>query len=170
MIRSYLIAAALLGMLGVAAGTFGAHGLGKMLNWKQGPQPGDTEFVSTEKTNRIEQLHANFNTGVRYHMYHALALLAVAWMGGQSKDYQTRLPKLAAWAFIIGIVLFSGSLYVLAITDQRWLGMITPIGGTSFLIGWAMLAFAGLKMNKPRAQTGGEPDSDREGEAPAEPQ
>ena len=79
-----------------------------------------------------------FETGVRYHMYHALALVAVGWA-------TTRWPAgavvVAGWLFCAGTVIFSGSLYVLSVTGQRWLGAITPLGGLAFLVGWLALAW-----------------------------
>src|SRR5262249_59735073 len=83
---------------------------------------------------------AVFQTGVQYHMYHALALLAVGLMAGPSPT--SRAGGVAAWAFLIGVVLFSGSLYVLALSGVRWLGAITPFGGVAMLVGWAALAVA----------------------------
>jgi len=80
-----------------------------------------------------------FEVGVRYQMYHALALLAVGSVAG-------RLPAgavaAAGWLFVAGTVLFSGSLYALALTGHRWLGAVTPLGGAAFLAGWAALAWA----------------------------
>jgi uncharacterized membrane protein YgdD (TMEM256/DUF423 family) len=80
-----------------------------------------------------------FEVGVRYQMYHAFGLIAVAWAS-------TRWPEAnlnaAGWAFIVGIVIFSGSLYLLSITDTRWLGAITPIGGLAFLVGWAIMIWS----------------------------
>jgi uncharacterized membrane protein YgdD (TMEM256/DUF423 family) len=80
-----------------------------------------------------------FEIGVRYQMYHALALLVV----GAVAD---RLPggavAAAGWLFVAGTVVFSGSLYVLALTGQRWLGAVTPLGGVAFLAGWAVLVWA----------------------------
>jgi uncharacterized membrane protein YgdD (TMEM256/DUF423 family) len=82
---------------------------------------------------------ATFETGARYHMYHALALLAVAWA-------VTRWPgawaSAAGWLFVAGTVLFSGSLYLLAVTGVRALGAITPLGGLAFILGWLALAWA----------------------------
>ncbi len=117
----WLLLAAINGFLAVAAGAFGAHGLqGKL----------DTAA-----------LHV-FETAARYHMYHALAMGLAAVL--------SRPPRLAGAAsaaalFLAGIVLFSGSLYVLALTGQRWLGMVTPAGGAAFLAGWAMLGYAALR-------------------------
>ena len=82
---------------------------------------------------------AVFETGVRYHMYHALALVATALVMGRSSG---RLIVAAGWLFTVGIVLFSGSLYLLAFTGVTVLGAITPVGGVAFLLGWACLAFA----------------------------
>jgi uncharacterized membrane protein YgdD (TMEM256/DUF423 family) len=84
-------------------------------------------------------LLAVFETGVRYQMYHALALLAVAW---GVERWASGAAVAAGWAFVAGIVVFSGSLYVLALSGVRWLGAVTPIGGVAFLAGWALLAWA----------------------------
>lgn len=81
---------------------------------------------------------AVFETGVRYHMYHVFALLIVAAAIGQMGS--ARLLVTAGWSFVAGIILFSGSLYVLALSGVGILGAITPIGGLLFLIGWASLA------------------------------
>jgi len=107
------------GFVGVAAGAFGAHGLKARL-------PAD--------------LLATFETGVRYQMYHALALLAVAW--AVTRWAGSSLPAAAGWLFVAGTVLFSFSLYLLALTGQRWLGAITPLGGVAFVAGWVCLALA----------------------------
>jgi uncharacterized membrane protein YgdD (TMEM256/DUF423 family) len=116
--RFFFIAGALSGFIGVALGAFAAHGL---------------------KARLAPELLATFEIGVRYHMYHALALLAVAWAC-------TRWPGSAAlaagWLFVAGTAVFSGSLYLLALTGERWLGAITPIGGLAFLAGWLCLAAA----------------------------
>jgi uncharacterized membrane protein YgdD (TMEM256/DUF423 family) len=109
------------GFLGVALGAFGAHALKARL---------DADLLAT------------FEVGVRYQMYHAFALLAVGWA-------QTRWPgpvlNASGWLFIAGTVIFSGSLYVLALSGQRWLGAITPIGGAALLAGWACLAWSAWK-------------------------
>ena len=107
--------------LAVALGAFGAHALRDRLT------PGDLEI---------------FETGVRYQFYHALALLAVAWAVSRWPDGH------ATWAggfFVAGIVVFSGSLYTLVLTGQRWMGAITPIGGVAFLIGWGLLVWTALR-------------------------
>lgn len=105
--------------LAVALGAFGAHGL---------------------KARLTPDLLQTFETGVRYHLYHALALLAVAF--ALSRWSSTGLPAAAGWLFLAGTVLFSGSLYLLAVTGAKWLGAITPLGGVAFIAGWVCLALA----------------------------
>jgi uncharacterized membrane protein YgdD (TMEM256/DUF423 family) len=117
--RTFLILGALVGFLGVAIGAFGAHAL--------------------EATLKANQREATFATATQYHMYHALALLAVAWAATRWPD---NLTYWAGYLFIIGIILFSGSLYALSLTNQRWLGAITPFGGLAFLAGWLCLGLA----------------------------
>lgn len=126
--KTYLLIAAISGFLAVALGAFGAHGLREKLS---------------------AEMLAVYQTGVQYHFYHALALLAVAvllMLTPQSALLSSTLPSsLLKWSgnlFAVGIVIFSGSLYVLAITGVRWLGAITPIGGVAFLAGWICLALA----------------------------
>lgn len=75
-------------------------------------------------------------------MYHALALVAAGWLAAQ---FPGALVTAAGWAFIVGILVFSGSLYLLALTDTRWLGAITPIGGVAFMVGWGCLALAAFR-------------------------
>ena len=106
--------AGVMGALAVAFGAFGAHGL-------QG---------------RVDDPHLLevWETGAKYHMYHALALVAVA--------LHPRSPPLAGWLFVAGIALFSGSLYTMTLTGHKWLGAITPLGGLAFIAGWLVLAFA----------------------------
>jgi uncharacterized membrane protein YgdD (TMEM256/DUF423 family) len=117
--KLFLLIAALLGGLGVALGAFGAHALSARLT---------------------PALLATFETGVRYHFYHALALIGVVVAIGRWP--QSNLPVIAGWLFVAGIVVFSGSLYLLALTGVRWLGAITPIGGVAFIAGWLCLAVA----------------------------
>ena len=115
--RTFLLLAAVFGFLGVAIGAFGAHGLRSRLS---------PEMLSV------------FEIGVRYQMYHVFALLVVA--GAIGHFGPARLLTLAGWAYVAGIVIFSGSLYALALTGTSALGAVTPIGGLAFLIGWACLA------------------------------
>lgn len=119
--RFFFAAGSLSALIGVAAGAFGAHGLRARL---------------------APDLMAIFETGVRYQMYHSLALLAVAWA---CTRWRGALPPAAGWLFLAGIVIFSGSLYVLALTGQRWYGAITPFGGAAFLAGWTLLAVAAMR-------------------------
>jgi uncharacterized membrane protein YgdD (TMEM256/DUF423 family) len=120
--RTFLLIGALAGGVGVALGAFGAHGLRSRLT---------------------PEMLAVFETGVRYHMYHALAILAVAWVAERLQA--ERLVVASGWLFLLGIVLFSGSLYLLSMTGARILGAVTPFGGVAFLLGWACLAFAALR-------------------------
>lgn len=120
--KSFMAVGALLGALGVALGAFGAHGLKPILT---------------------PDMLANFETGVRYHMLHALAMFAAAAVHARAS--QSRLPALAGWLFVAGIVVFSGSLYVMALTGLRWLGAITPIGGVALIGGWLCLAAAAAR-------------------------
>ena len=101
----------------IAAGAFGAHAL---------------------RTRLTPEALAVFEVGVRYQMYHALGLIAVAWA---SSRFSMGAAAAAGWLFIAGSLLFSGSLYLLALSGQRWLGAITPLGGVAFLGGWAVLAW-----------------------------
>ena len=102
-------------------GAFGAHGL---------------------KSRVAPELLVVFETGVRYHMYHALALLAVGWAATR---WNAPLLGIAGWAFVVGIVVFSGSLYVMTLTGARWLGAVTPLGGIAFIVGWILLAAVALR-------------------------
>jgi uncharacterized membrane protein YgdD (TMEM256/DUF423 family) len=116
--RTFLLIGALAGFLAVTFGAFGAHALRERLS---------------------PEMLAVFETGVRYHMYHALALLLVSAMMPRMGGW---LVVASGWLFTAGIVLFSGSLYLLALTGVTMLGAITPIGGLAFLAGWACLAIA----------------------------
>jgi uncharacterized membrane protein YgdD (TMEM256/DUF423 family) len=119
--QRWLFIAALNGLIAVAAGAFAAHGLSARL---------DAHMLEV------------FETGARYHMYHALAVgLTALFMrdGGDGK------LTTAAAGFLTGIILFSGSLYALALTGISMLGVITPLGGVAFLLGWTFLAWAALK-------------------------
>jgi uncharacterized membrane protein YgdD (TMEM256/DUF423 family) len=111
------------GFLGVALGAFGAHAL---------------------KTRLSPDLLAVFETGVRYQMYHVFAMLAAAWAWAR---WPARIFAAAGWLFLAGIVVFSGSLYLLASTGVRMFGAITPLGGLGFLAGWLCLAWgAGTRL------------------------
>ncbi len=120
--RLAALSGALLSGLAMAAGAFGAHALRSRL------PAGDL---------------AIFETAVRYQMYHGLALLAAAWLITQN----LAPARGAALAMLVGIVIFSGSLYLLVLTGQRWFGAITPIGGLACLLGWVMLARAAGRLS-----------------------
>lgn len=122
MVRGFLLLAAFFGFTGVGLGAFAAHGLKERLS---------AEYL------------AIFHTGVLYQLIHALALLAVALLAVQIPG---RLMTCAGVAFALGIVLFSGSLYLLTLTGVTKLGIITPFGGLAFLIGWLMLGLAAWRL------------------------
>ncbi len=115
--RLFFLVGSISALIAVGLGAFGAHGLKGRLT--------------------PEMLNA-FEVGVRYQMYHALALLAVAWA-------LSRWPRaeitVAGWLFVAGTIIFSGSLYLLSLTSVRWIGAITPIGGVAFLLGWLSLVW-----------------------------
>jgi uncharacterized membrane protein YgdD (TMEM256/DUF423 family) len=119
--RSFLLIGAVINFLGVAAGAFGAHALRSRLS---------------------PDMLAVFETGVRYQMYHGFAILLVALAIGHFGH--ARLLIVSGWSFAGGVVLFSGSLYALSLTDIRILGAITPLGGLLFLLGWGCLALFAL--------------------------
>ena len=109
------------GALAVGIGAFGAHGLKERLS---------------------PELLEIFETGVRYHFYHALALVLAGLVA--ERRAPGRAADFAAWGFLAGTVFFSASLYLLAVTGAKWLGAVTPIGGVAFIAGWAALARAAL--------------------------
>jgi len=119
--RVFLAIGSASAFLAVAGGAFGAHALRRRLD---------------------ENLLAVFETGVRYQMYHALALLAVAWAMDR---WGGGLVAASGWLFVAGTVVFSGSLYLLALSGQRMFGAITPIGGVAFLGGWLVLLIGVLR-------------------------
>lgn len=116
--RLFFAIASLLAALSVAGGAFGAHALKGTLS---------------------EQALNSFETGVRYQMYHALALLIVAFLIGQYP--QTSGLVTVGWCFVAGVVLFSGSLYGLSLGGIKALGPVTPLGGVAFIVGWVLLAW-----------------------------
>lgn len=136
MVRYILPTACLLGLLGVALGAFGAHWLsGAIEQWGLSPEL---------RERRLE----NWETGVRYQLYHTLALLFVGWLSVQRPT--AKLPQVAAVLFLIGVLIFSGCLYALVLSGQSWLGAVVPLGGTSLLAGWLTLAFATWPERNPR--------------------
>jgi uncharacterized membrane protein YgdD (TMEM256/DUF423 family) len=116
--RLFFVIGSISGFVAVAAGAFAAHAL---------------------KARLAPDMLAAFETGARYEMYHALALLLVAWAIAR---WPGTASTAAGWLFVAGTVLFSGSLYALALTGQRILGAVTPVGGLAFLLGWLCLAAA----------------------------
>ena len=116
--RLFLLFGAIGGLLSVALGAFAAHALKQILS------PGMLEI---------------FHTGATYQTTHSLALLLTGLLG---ERYDCRALRVAGWSFASGILLFSGSLYLLAMTDISWLGAVTPLGGSAFLLGWGALATA----------------------------
>ena len=123
--RLFLAAGALGGLLTVALGAFAAHALRQQIS---------------------PEMLLVFNKGVLYQGLHALALLATGIMSSRNAS---RALSTAGWGFLLGIVLFSGSLYLLAMTGSSWLGMLTPVGGLSFLVGWFSLLIGGWGYSRP---------------------
>lgn len=121
MVKLWLVSATIFGFLSVVLGAFGAHSLKNFLD---------------------EYGKAIYEKAVIYQMFHTIALLAVGLLQHTLKDTSF---SLAGWGFFIGILLFSGSLYLLAITGIKWLGVITPIGGVAFLLGWICFSFSMIK-------------------------
>ena len=120
----FIVCAAVSGFIAVGLGAFGAHGLKGLL---------------------APYLMDVYQTGVQYQFYHTLALLAVALLNLYKPH---KGLQIAGWSFVVGILLFSGSLYLLALSGTHWLGAVTPIGGLAFLTGWASLAYAALQLNR----------------------
>ena len=119
--RTFLALGAISAAISVAAGAFGAHAL---------------------KARLAPDLLAIFETGARYQMYHALGLGLVAWIASRTGGIAVAW---AGWLFVLGTVLFSGTLYALALTGLRGLGAVTPLGGVAFIAGWIALALAALR-------------------------
>lgn len=120
--KQFILIGAILMFIGVGAGAFGAHALADLL----------------KSTGR----EGTYETAVRYQMYHALGLFAVAWLAQQ---YPSPWLNWAGWLMLAGVLIFSGSLYLLVFTGIRWLGAITPIGGAAFLAGWACVVVGVVK-------------------------
>ena len=118
--RLFVVILGISGALAVGLGAFGAHGLEARLS------------VDAMET---------FQTAVRYQFYHTLALLAAVVV--LTRWPSARLAKMAGWLFVGGMVLFSGSLYLLVATGTTWLGAVTPLGGVAFILGWLLLAVVG---------------------------
>ena|SRR5579872_5639689 len=133
----WLSIGAVLAGLAVAAGAFAAHGLDGFFANKYRDDP--PKLVAGREVPLSVKRLQDFKTGAEYQMYHGLALLVV---GLAARGGRTRILDLAGWSFLLGIVLFSGSLYVLTLTGEARWGAVTPFGGLLFLVGWAVLAWA----------------------------
>lgn len=120
--RIFLATAALFGGFSVASGAFASHALKDQLS---------------DRSLEI------FETGARYQMYHALALLLVALILSRTDEASQTFFAVSGWAFIVGTLIFSGSLYALSLTNIKLLGAITPLGGVAYIVGWVCLAIAG---------------------------
>lgn len=123
--RRILVCAGISGALAVVMGSMGAHGLDTILT--------DRGVAPDDLPRRLEQ----YDVAVRYHLLHSVALLALASLSVGSPHCR----RWVAWLFLLGLVLFSGSLYVLVLTDNPKLGAITPIGGLCWIVGWLLLPF-----------------------------
>jgi len=119
--KLFFICGTISGFLSVAFGAFGAHAL---------------------KARLAPEMLATFEVGARYQMYHAFALLATAWA---CDKWPGKFATWSGWLFISGTIFFSGSLYILTLTGQRWLGAVTPLGGMAFLAGWICLMLAAFQ-------------------------
>ena len=123
--KTFVLLGALNAFVAIACGAFGAHALAERL------------------TPRLLDV---WRTSAQYHLAHALALILVALLCERSTGTSsTRLVNATGWLFVAGIVVFCGSLYLLAVTDRAWLGAITPLGGLCFLSGWALVALAAVR-------------------------
>lgn len=121
--KVFFVMGAVFMFLGVGAGAFGAHGLSSYFE-------------------RLPDLEGTFETAVRYHLIHGLALFVAAWAAGK---WPGTLVNVSGYLFAAGILLFSGSLYLLVLTNTRWLGAITPLGGVAFLGGWLLLVVTAVR-------------------------
>ena len=130
MLRFFFVLGAISAFLAVGAGAFGAHGLEKLF----------AEWYAPE---RAAKMLRAWETAVRYQMYHALALLVVAWA---CERWPGRPAHAAGWLFLAGSLLFSGSLYALCLNGPGWLGPLTPVGGAAFMAGWVCLIWAASRM------------------------
>ena len=121
--KTFVMISALLMFVGVGAGAFGAHGLSNYFE----------QYPSLKET---------YDTAVRYHLIHGIAIFGVAWAASQ---WPGSLTTWAGYLLLVGVLIFSGSLYLLVLTRTSWLGAITPIGGVAFLAGWACLFLAAFR-------------------------
>lgn len=122
--RAFARIGAISAMIAVAAGAFGAHALRARVD---------------------ERALEVWETAARYQMYHALALLFVAWLGERAPE--SGAVRVAGWAFVVGTVIFCGSLYLMTLTGMTWLGAVTPLGGVAFLVGWGAVVWGARAAN-----------------------
>ena len=127
MAKIFVMLGAIFGAMSVGMGAFGAHGL-------------RSRVVDGSLEPRLLEV---WETAAQYQMYHALEFLFVAWLATQGDSTAT---SVSGWAFVVGVAVFSGSLYTMTLTGLRWLGAITPIGGVAFIVGWIALAVASSKL------------------------
>ncbi|MEZ0327072.1 MAG: DUF423 domain-containing protein [Fimbriimonas sp.] len=131
--RTFIFLGGLFGALAVGLGAFGAHGLKGTV---------DAQGLAT------------WQTAAHYHLIHAVMLVVIGVLRGHTRSKAVRA---AGWFFLIGIVIFSGSLYLLVTTDNKWLGAVTPLGGLLLITGWLCLAAAGVKLSEKKEELGPEP-------------
>ena len=127
MSRIFIILSGLLGFAAVALGAFGAHALRTRLQ---------------DIPDGLERMEW-WNTAAHYHLIHALALALAAWLAHRGAGASA---SVAGWSFVVGVALFSGSLYLMTVTGETRLGMVTPFGGLSFMIGWGAVIVAGFRL------------------------
>jgi uncharacterized membrane protein YgdD (TMEM256/DUF423 family) len=137
--RGWIAVGAISAGLAVISGAFAAHLLDKTLAKKYA---GQTRVVAGEEIPAARKYLADFRTGAEYQMYHALGMLAV---GLLAMHGASTAGNVAGWSFLLGTLLFSGSLYALVLTGIAKLGMITPVGGVLFIVGWVALAAAAIR-------------------------
>ena len=131
--RTFILLGGIFGATAVALGAFGAHGLRSSV---------DAQTLST------------WQTAAHYHLVHSLMLVMIGVLRGHTRSKAVRA---AGWLFLIGIVIFSGTLYLLVLTDNKWLGAVTPLGGICLIAGWVCLAAAGVKLPEKGEELGPEP-------------
>lgn len=142
--KCWIATGAVLAFLAVVTGAFGAHGL-KDSGFLEDQYAGQVKTVVGQEMPAAFKYLGDFEVGVRYQMYHAVALIL---LGLFARGRQSKLVTAAGWTFAAGTVLFSGSLYLLVFTGIKWMGAITPIGGTLQLAGWLCFAAAAIRSDE----------------------
>lgn len=150
--RLWIVSGALLAGMAVGCGAFAAHGLDGYFRTKYGGEEYEKKMATPRGVEVVERipLHrkylADFDTGARYQMYHALGLVALGLLPGQRNR---KAVHWAAFCFILGIAGFSGGLYLYTLFHQRWIGMtVVPLGGTLFIAGWVLFAWAAWRKDE----------------------